>query len=144
MGLDGAEVLSNDQHFVADALKSQNADQLLGAIANVGAARRICAVGYPIQAEEAHHMIDPEGSSMAASFPNRFGKQAVPDRAVPFGMGRRKGPILAAGREVIGRGADAAAGNIVGTICPQVGATTVGGEGKVMIQPDRQATSARV
>ena len=48
-------------------------------------------------------VIDPQGAAVPAILANRFGEQVVAVVTVTIGMGRRKTPVLALGREIVGR-----------------------------------------
>src|ERR1017187_8997956 len=58
--------------------------------------------------------------------------------------GRRKAPVRALGREVVGGRAHAAAGGVEGAMGPQVRAEAVGGESQIVVEPDGEMAVARV
>src|SRR5580698_2569794 len=57
--LDGAEIFTNDNHLPAHAFERQDSDVVLVAVADVGAASGVRAVGDPVEPEKAHHVIEP-------------------------------------------------------------------------------------
>ena len=111
--------------------------------AHVGALGGVAVVRNPVEAEQAHHVIDAQRAAVAAVLADRFGEQAVAVLAVTLGIGRRKAPVLALGREIVGRRAHAASGHEEPPVRPQVRAEAVGGQRQVVIEPDRHAPVAR-
>ncbi len=134
-----AQVLADDDHPVAHALERENRKQRLEAIAHVGAFGGFHAIGNPVQAKEAHDMIDAQRSAMPAVLADGFGKQAVAVFHVAVRVGRRKAPVLALGREAVGRRAHPAAGHEEVAMRPKVGTETIGGQRQIVIQTDAQA-----
>ena len=124
-------------HPVADALERQHAHEILGHLAHVCALRGIAAVGNPVEAEQAHHVIDAQRAAVAAIAADRFGEQPVAVFAMRLRIGRRKAPILALGREIVGRRAHAATANKERPMRPQVGAEVVGRQRQIVIETDR-------
>ena len=94
-----AQVLADDRDLLPHAFERQDAEQIPPAVAHVGAFRRVETVGNPVQAEEAHHVIDAQRASVPRVLADRFGKQPVAVFPVPLRVGRWKGPVLALGRE---------------------------------------------
>ena len=90
----------------AMALQGHDAQQIVGRIADVPALPRMLAVGNPPQAEEAHHVIDPQSAGVPQRGPDRLDERLVGGRAEPGGGKRRQLPVLAVGIEGVGRGAD--------------------------------------
>ena len=73
----GAQILADDDHPIAHALQRENRKQRLKAIAHVGAFGGFHAIGNPVQAKEAHDMIDAQRSAVPAVLADGFGEQAV-------------------------------------------------------------------
>ena len=140
---DRAQILAHHNESVAMALQRQDSQQVLGVIANIGALRGGLAVRHPIQAEEAHHVIDAQGPAVARTLADRLREQPVTVGAMLLAIGRRETPVLAVGGEVVGGRADAAAGNIEGPVRPQVRAEPVGRQREVVIQADLHALRER-
>jgi len=55
-----AEILAHDDRFVADAFEGEHAHEIVARSADVGAVPSRCGLGDPVEAEEAHDVIDAE------------------------------------------------------------------------------------
>ena len=84
-------------------------------------------------------MIDAQRAAVPAILADRFREQPIAVLIVAVGVGRRKRPVLAFGREAVGRSADAAAGDKEFAMRPQIGTESVGSQSQVVIQTDAQA-----
>src|SRR5271169_1398355 len=116
-----AQGLANNDHSIANAFERENRKQVLEAIAHVGAFGGFHAVWNPVQAKEAHDMIDAERPAVPAVLPDGLGKQAVAIFHVAIRVWRRKAPVLAFGRESVGWRAHAAARNEEFAMGPKIG-----------------------
>ena len=85
------------------ALQGHDAQQIVGRIADIPAFLRMLAVGNPPQAEEAHHVIDPQTAGMPQHGPDRLDERLVGGRAELGGGKGRQLPVLAVGIEGVGR-----------------------------------------
>src|SRR5580658_4055761 len=104
----------------------------------------VVALGNPIEPEEPHNVIDTQGSAVSQGFSDRFGIQSVTVLTMLPRIGWRERPVLAGRRKVIRRRPDAAPGYVKRAVRPQVGATAIGGESKIVIQADPHSRLARV
>ncbi len=134
--LDGAEILADDHHAIAVAFEGDDAKQVPPAFTHEGAFGGTGAGWDPVEAEEAHDVIDPEGAAVAAVVADGGGEELVTAGAVVIGVRRREGPVLALGGEIVRGRSDAATVGVKAGVGPEVAAAAVGGEGKVMIQAD--------
>src|SRR5277367_1158879 len=73
--LNRAQILADDQNAVPDAFETQDMKQIQRVFLHVGSLRRVHVLGYPVQTEEAHDMVDAQHSAKLAAFANRFAKQ---------------------------------------------------------------------
>src|SRR5262249_5571562 len=76
-GFHRAEVLAHHHYLIANAFQREDADEVLAQFADVRPAGGIGAIGYPEEAEEAHHMVDAQGATVAAVLADRLGEQPV-------------------------------------------------------------------
>ena len=68
---------------------------------------RFHALRNPEQAEESHHVIDPQPAGVAYARADRLDERLVSGLAEPARYERWKSPVLPSGVELVGRGADA-------------------------------------
>ena len=97
-----SQIFADDDGLVAHAFESQDTNQILRTIANIGSIPCAVPFGNPIETEQAHHVIDAESATMPHSLANRLGKEPVAIGAMPDRVGRRERPVLSIGRKAIG------------------------------------------
>ena len=88
-------------------------------------------------------MIDAQRAAVPAVLADRFGEQPVAVLAMPLRIRRRKGPVLALRREIVGRRPDPAAGHEERPVRPQVRAEAIGSQRQIVIEADGQMPVAR-
>jgi hypothetical protein len=134
-GLDRAQVLADDQRPGGRALQGQDAQQVVGRVADVGALGRLGPLGDPEQPEQPHHVVDAQAGGVGHAGPDGLGERPVAAGGHPVGDERRQAPVLAVRAQRVGRGADRDAGGQL--VLERPGVEAVGGEadGQVVEHP---------
>ncbi len=135
-GLDRPEVLADHRRARALTLQRDDGQQFLGGIAHIGAVGRRQPVGDPEEAEESHDVVDAQAAAMVERGADRLDERSVAERAQPVWDERRQSPVLAAGHEAIGRGADRGAGGQRVLPGPGVGPVGVHADRQVLHDSD--------
>ena len=79
---DRAQIFADHEKLSAHAFERENPEQILGVVAHVGALRGRHSVRNPLQAEEAHHVIDAQRSAVARVLANRLREKLIAVGAV--------------------------------------------------------------
>src|SRR3954453_20004611 len=81
-------------------------------------------------------MVDAQGASVANRGPDGCHVMLVAVGTVLVPIRWREPPVLAVGREIVRRRTDTAPTDVILAMSPQFAAIAVGGQGKIVIQPD--------
>ena len=93
-------------------------------------------MGDPEEPEQSHDVVDAQAAAVAERGTDRLDERSVAERAQPVWDERRKSPVLAAGHEAIGRGADRGAGGQRVLPGPRVGPVGVHADRQVLHDSD--------
>ena len=141
---DGAEVLPDDERARAHALERDDAEQVVGAIAHE---RALCGrepVRHPEQAEEAHHVVDPQATRVTERRAHRLHERLVPGGGEPVRDEWRQPPVLAADDVAIGGTPDARARREDVLPHPRVGAVGIDADRQVLHERDLRTRGAEL
>jgi len=134
--LDQPQVLADHKGVGAAALVREQRQQSCGWVLHVRAQGGDDAFGNPEQAEQAHHVVEPDAGRVPPRASNRVDER-LPARVAerPWVEGR-KAPILAVAEELVGRRADAHARRQVVLPAPRVESVGSKAHGHVRDQAD--------
>ena len=141
---DDAEVLADDHGPAAHALEGDDAEQLLRPVAHVRPGGGGEPVGYPEEALQPHHVVDPQQPGVAAGAAHLLGEGAVAGGAIALRVRWRKAPVLAAGVEVVRGRPDPRPAGVQLLLRPGVRAVLVDRHRQVVVVAEREPARPRV
>ena len=97
------EVLAHDDDPGPVRLERDHRVELVGPVRHVGAVPGVESLRDPVQALQAHDVIDPQVGGVTEGAPEHADEVAVPVLPHPLGVEGRKRPVLPAGKEEVGR-----------------------------------------
>ena len=138
-GLDGAQVLADDDGAGAMGLEQGDADHGLVVVADVGALVRPHAPGDPPQAEQPDDVVHAQRTGVAQHRAHHVAQRRVGGLRQVGGAPRRLGPVLAELVVHVRRGADLDARGEGVRVAPHVGPVGVDADGQVVHDPQAHA-----
>ena len=90
----GAEVFTNDERVVTNALERENAQKVLRRICDIHAFRTGSPFRNPEQSEQSHHVVDAQCARMSKAVSDEIDEVPIPISPERSRIDRRKSPVL--------------------------------------------------